>query len=264
MLVLQSPNLARFAGVTHGFFGRTGGVSKGVYTALNCGLGSRDERDAIVENRRRVAANLAPTAELVTLDQAHGTNVITVSEAWPTGATRADDAKLIPLGDAMVTRAPDIALGILTADCAPVLFADGDARVIGAAHAGWKGALSGVIEATLAAMEALGAQRSRIAAAIGPCISQANYEVGPEFRERFLAADGANGRYFVASERAHHHRFDLEAYVADRLMRAGLADVARLAACTYAREGDFFSYRRATHRGEPDYGREVSAILLRN
>jgi hypothetical protein len=163
----------------------------------------------------------------------------------------------------MVTTMPGIALGILTADCAPVLFADAQARVIGAAHAGWKGALGGVLEATLAAMEALGAQRARIAAAIGPCIAQASYEVGPEFRAQFVAADAANARFFVPSDRAGHHRFDLEGFVADRLARAGVDKIEALAACTYGRAADFFSFRRATHRNEPDYGREISAIVLR-
>ncbi len=162
----------------------------------------------------------------------------------------------------MVTATRGIALGILTADCAPILFADTAAGVIGAAHAGRKGAIGGVVEATVAAMEALGARRERIAAAVGPCIGQANYEVGPEFRARFLADDSANARYFVASGRADHHRFDLEAYVADRLRAAGVDRIETLRACTYARDADFFSFRRATHRGEKDYGRVISVIAL--
>jgi YfiH family protein len=162
----------------------------------------------------------------------------------------------------MVTKTRGIALGVLSADCAPILFADAQAKVIGAAHAGWKGALCGIVEASVAAMEAQGADRSRIAAAIGPCISQTNYEVGDEFRAHFLAADAGSARFFTAGARAAHHQFDLESYVAQRLTRAGVDNVSRLSACTYAREADFFSFRRATHRGENDYGRELSAIVL--
>ena len=203
------------------------------------------------------------SASLVTLSQMHSAEVVTVTRAWPIGETEADYAKSIPPGDAMVTKSRGIALGILTADCVPVLFADAPAGVIGAAHAGWKGALGGVIEATIAAMEALGARRERISAAIGPCISQANYEVGPEFHARFVGADTSNARFFSAAARASHHQFDLESYVAHQLDRASARDVSRLLACTYAREADFFSFRRATHRGETDYGREISAIVLR-
>ncbi len=200
---------------------------------------------------------------LVTLGQVHSANVVAVTKPWRIGETPQDDARHIPLGDAMVTAVPGIALGILTADCAPVLFADGGARVIGAAHAGWKGALGGVLEATLDAMEALGARRGRIAAAIGPCISQANYEVGPEFAARFAADDAGNAKFFVPSNREAHFRFDLEGFVAARLARAGVDNIAALSACTYARAADFFSFRRATHAKEPDYGREISAIVLR-
>jgi polyphenol oxidase len=185
-----------------------------------------------------------------------------VTKAWPIGETPADDANHIPLGDAMVTATPCIALGILTADCAPILLADGEAGVIGAAHAGWKGALSGVIANTVAAMEKLGARRNGIAAAIGPCISQANYEVGAEFRARFLEADAGDAGFFTTGDRAGHHRFDLDAFAADRLAQAGVDKIERLSACTYARDADFFSFRRATHRGEKDYGREISAIVL--
>jgi hypothetical protein len=208
----------------------------------------------VIENRRRVAARLG-APHLLTLSQVHSPKVVTVTEPWPLGTgTEAD---------AMVTDRTGIALGILTADCAPVLFADAEAGVIGAAHAGWKGALGGVLEATLDAMEALGARRARIAAAIGPCISQANYEVGPEFLARFVGADGANARFFVPSDRAEHHRYDLEGFVADRLARAGVDKIEALSACTYGRAADFFSFRRATHNHEADYGREISAIVLR-
>jgi YfiH family protein len=241
----------KMPGVAHGFFGRAGGVSTGKYASLNCGPGSGDDPAHVAENRTRVQRALGAAA-LNTLYQVHSLNVVTVTEGWPRG----------PQADGMVTAVPGIALGILTADCAPVLFADAQARVIGAAHAGWKGALSGVLESTLTAMETLGARRERIAAAIGPCISQANYEVGPEFRTRFVESDSGDARFFLPSDRADHHRFDLEAYVSERLSAAGVDKIAPLSACTYARDADFFSFRRTTHRGENDYGREISAILL--
>jgi YfiH family protein len=251
MLVLTSPALTS-PSISHGFFGRAGGVSQGIFASLNCGPGSGDARADVVENRGRVAAALAPDAALLTLYQIHSAEAVAVTAPWNVGEG--------PQADAMVTNLPDLALGILTADCAPVLFADVEARVVGAAHAGWKGALGGVTDAAIAAMEALGARRERIAAAIGPCISQANYEVGPEFRERFAPDDG---RFFVTGDRAGHFRFDLEAYVAMRLAAADIASVERLSACTYAGEDDYFSFRRATHRSERDYGRQVSAIVLR-
>jgi YfiH family protein len=240
--------------VSHGFFGRRGGVSSGIFTSLNCGPGSGDERANVIENRKRVAERLAPGATLLTLYQIHSGNAVTVTMPWNIGES--------PHADAMVTNLPGIALGILTADCTPVLFADPQAKVIGAAHAGWKGALGGVTDSTIAAMEALGAKRNRIAAAIGPCISQTNYEVGSDFRGRFLESDPAFVRFFVPSDRPEHFRFDLEGFVAQRLDAAGLASIERLSTCTYAAEDDFFSFRRATHRGEKDYGRQVSAIVL--
>lgn len=261
MPILKSDALD-LPGIVHGFFGRRGGVSTGIFASLNCGPGSGDDRAKVIENRRRAAEALAPGTRLVTLGQIHGIAIVTVERPWPIGETQQDDAKCIPLGDGMVTAIPGIALGILTADCAPVLFADAAAGIVGAAHAGWKGALSGVLEAAIAAMERLGARRSRIAAAIGPTISQANYEVGAEFYTRFRDADSANARFFIASGRPEHFRFDLEFYVHARLAAAGLARVTAAAACTYAREGDFFSYRRATHAREPDYGRQISAISL--
>ncbi len=262
MLILCADNLSLLPGVAHGFFGRTGGVSSGLYELLNCGPGSSDDRANVIENRKRVAAALG-AASLVTLGQIHGAKALTVSKPWPIGETRDDDVKFIPLGDAMVTATAGIALGILTADCAPILLADAKAGVIGAAHAGWKGALAGVIESALAAMETLGASRRNVGAAIGPCIGQMNYEVGADFHDRFLAADARNTIYFVPGARPNHHQFDLEAYVADRLHQAGVDKVERLSACTYARDADFFSFRRTTHRGEKDYGREISAIVLR-
>jgi len=259
---LTSPNLNVLPGIMHGFFGRVGGISTGIFGSLNCGPGSGDPRANVLENRRRVAEKLGADS-LVTLGQIHSPTVLTVTKPWRIGETAGDDPKHIPLGDAMVTAVPGIALGILTADCAPVLFADPQARVIGAAHAGWKGALGGVLEATLDAMEALGGRRARIAAAIGPCISQANYEVGPEFEARFAAAGKRNAKFFVPSDRDAHFRFDLEGFATERLKSAGVDNIAALGACTYARPADFFSFRRATHAQEPDYGREISAIVLR-
>jgi hypothetical protein len=255
MFILNATNLGR-SGIAHGFFGRTGGVSEGIFASLNCGPGSGDERGNVIENRRRALVELSadPDAKLLTLYQVHSADAVIVREPWEIGKG--------PHADAMATNVPGLALGILTADCAPVLFADAEAGVIGAAHAGWKGAISGVIESAIAAMETLGAKRGRIAAAIGPCISQANYEVGPEFPTRFRDADPANARYFVPSDRPEHFRFDLPGYVIARLQSAGLTQVETINSCSYADEPSFFSFRRATHRGEKDYGRQVSAILL--
>jgi YfiH family protein len=250
MLVLTANNLDQ-AAVAHGFFGRTGGVSAGIYNSLNCGPGSGDDLAAVKENRHRVASRMS--GELVTLYQIHGNNAVIVTTPWN------EDR---PQADAMATATPGIALGILTADCAPVLFADPQARVVGAAHAGWKGALSGVIESVVTAMETLGANRSHIAAAVGPCIAQDSYEVGADFRDRFAAADALNTRFFRTSDKVDHFRFDLENYVVHRLAGAGLANIEPLHADTYAREADFFSFRRTTHRGEPNYGRQISTIAL--
>lgn len=239
-------------GIAHGFFGRAGGVSGGIYTSLNCGPGSKDDPAAVAENRRRVAEALK-AIEVASLSQIHSPIVHTLSD-WKMGAR--------PEGDAMVTTRRGLALGILTADCAPVLFADAEAGVIGAAHAGWKGALGGVLEATLEAMEKLGASRARIHAAIGPSISQTSYEVGADFRDRFLAETRDNSCFFVQSDKADHFRFDLPAYAAHRLTRAGTGAVEALGICTYPVENGFFSFRRTTHGGEPDYGRQISAIVL--
>jgi YfiH family protein len=239
-------------GIAHGFFGNTGGVSGGLYAGLNCGPGSKDDPAAVAENRRRVAEALAPGSRLVSLSQIHSP-VVHVLTGVP-GAPLA--------GDAMVTASRGLALGILTADCAPILLADSQARVIGAAHAGWKGAHGGVLEATLDAMTQLGAERSRIRTAIGPCISQANYEVGWEFRDKFLELGLRNRKFFAVSDKEGHYRFDLEGYVAHRLTEAGVGGVERLGVCTYPAQSGFFSFRRTTHAGEPDYGRQVSAIVL--
>ena len=245
---LSTPNFA------HGFFGRQGGVSAGIYASLNCGPGSRDSRDAVMENRQRAVTALAPAATLVTLYQVHSAEAVTVTQPWEVAQN--------PKADAMVTDRPGIVLGILTADCAPILLADEQAQIVGAAHAGWNGALAGVADSVVAAMTRLGARPERIRAAIGPCISQAAYEVGPEFEARFRSADSANALFFVPSSRAGHWQFDLPAYVAHRLKQAGVSAVDVLDACTYARDVEFFSYRRTTHRKEPDYGRQLSAICL--
>ena len=251
---LQAATLSALPGIAHGFFGREGGVSSGLYDSLNCGPGSMDGRDSVRENRRRVAAMLDAEARLVSLAQIHSPFVHVVGPDW--------DTDTHPEGDGLATATSGLALGILTADCGPVLFADAEAGVIGAAHAGWKGALGGVLEATVAAMESLGATRDRIAAAIGPCISGANYEVGEDFRARFLESQPGHARFFKPGKPGHCH-FDLEGYVAERLAELGLRSIEPLGVCTYPAENGFFSFRRTTHAGEPDYGREISAILLK-
>jgi YfiH family protein len=240
-------------GVAHGFLGRRGGVSAGVHAGLNVGTGSSDGREAIARNRDLAAAAVLPGAALVTVHQVHSADVETVDAPFPGDRPRAD---------ALVTRTPGLLLGILTADCAPVLFADREAGVVGAAHAGWKGAIGGVTDATIAAMEALGASRERIAAAIGPCIARTSYEVDTAFADRFCAADPENERFFTEGRREGHLQFDLEGYVAARLAAAGIGRVEMLGLDTYGDEDRFFSFRRATHRGEPDYGRQMSLIGL--
>ncbi len=248
--VIRAPMLA---GIPHGFLGRIGGVSTGIHAWLNVGIGSDDDAAAVIENRARAVAAVQPGARLLSPYQVHSADCVTVVTPF------ADDAR--PHADALVTDRPGLALGIVTADCAPVLLADVQAGVIGAAHAGWKGALGGVTDATIEAMEALGAQRDRIAAAIGPCIARASYEVDAGFADRFAADDPANERFF-AEGRAGHFQFDLEAYVAHRLASVGVTRVAMLGLDTYADEARFFSFRRATHRGEPGYGRQISIIGL--
>lgn len=251
---LEAQNLMG-GGIAHGFFGCEGGISEGIYASLNCGPGSKDDPQAVTQNCRRVADALAPDVRLISLSQIHSPSVYTLPGWGAENGAR-------PEGDAMVTATPGLGLGILTADCAPVLFADPKARVIGAAHAGWKGARGGVLEATLEAMEKLGALRDRISAAIGPCISQANYEVGFDFRDRFLEEGLRQRRFFVPSDKEGHYRFDLPGYVAHRLTQAGTGPVENLGVCTYPAENGFFSFRRTTHAGEPDYGRQISAIVL--
>ncbi len=253
--MITLPSLEAPDRLAHGFFTREGGVSGGLYASLNCGFGSSDNADHVAENRERAMGRLSLRVDaLVTAYQVHGVNVRVVA--------RDDDRRDPTPADAMVTRASGIALGILTADCAPVLFADAEAGVIGAAHAGWRGALAGVLATTLEAMEKLGARRDRINAAIGPCIAQASYEVGPEFPAPFLADDPANADFFVNAERDGHFRFDLAGFVARRLDASGIGEVAASGLDTCARDAPFFSYRRATLRGEDDYGRGLSAIAL--
>lgn len=253
-LRIEARALARETGIAHAFFSRQGGVSEGLYASLNCGFGSKDKAEAVAENRARAAAALGGTPDaLLTAYQVHGVAVTEVTEPW------AHETR--PKADGLVTRTPGIALGVLTADCAPVLFADARAGVVGAAHAGWKGALAGILEATLDAMARLGAARDRIAAAIGPCIAQASYEVGPEFPRPFLDASPEDERFF-ASAKGGKFRFDLEGYVAARLARAGVATVECLGRDTCAEDGAFFSYRRSCLRGEGDFGRGLSAIAL--
>jgi YfiH family protein len=241
------------AAVPHGFLGRRGGVSIGELAGLNVGYGSSDDRSAIDENRGRAIASVLPDAELATVHQVHSADVVYVGRPWPQGER--------PRADGMVTDRPNLLLGILTADCAPVLFADAEAGVIGAAHAGWRGALSGVIDSTIVAMEELGAERRRIRAAVGPCIGAASYEVDQGFRDRFIGDDPANGQFFSGGAGGKPH-FDLPSYVEHRLRSAGIAEVEMLRFDTYSDPHRFYSYRRATHRGEADYGRQVSLIAL--
>ena len=253
--MIESALLAAIPNVRHGFFTREGGHSTGIYASLNCGYGARDEEAAVRKNRARVASRLGVEADnLMTVWQSHSPDVIMVEAGW--------DVRQPPDADAMVTRRPGIALGVLTADCTPILFADRAGRAVGVAHAGWKGALGGILEESVAAFESQGVAACEISAAIGPTIGQANYEVGPEFFERFQAEDPGNSRFFAASPRGGHHLFNLPGYVKAKLEALGLAAIEDLALCTYADEARYFSYRRATHRGEPDYGRLISAIVL--
>lgn len=252
---LRAPLLDELAGagIRHGYFTRAGGVSEGIYAGLNTGTGSNDDPDRVAENRRRVAAwmRVAPES-LLSAHQIHSPDALVVHQPF-------DGPR--PQVDALVTDRPGLAVCASTADCGPVLFADSRARVIGAAHAGWKGALTGVLESAIAAMEGLGARRADIVAVLGPSISQPNYEVGAEFVDRFTAADPENTRYFAPSENPGRAMFDLNGYTVDRLRAAGVRAEA-LYRCTYAEEDLFYSYRRTTHRKEPDYGRHLAAIVL--
>jgi YfiH family protein len=252
---LEARCLAKLSGVRHGFFTRAGGVSGGLYASLNCGPGSADEAAHVAENRARVARHLdAGEANLVTLYQVHGTTALAVAGPVP--------ALNRPKADAVVTRTPGLAVAVLTADCTPVLLADPEAKVVAAAHAGWRGAAAGIIESAIAEMERQGARRDRIRAAIGPTISQAAYEVGPDFEAELLQGCADNERFFLrnsANARAH---FDLPGFVEARLLSAGLAEIERKSPCTYDNESIFFSFRRSQHRKETDYGRQIAAIVV--
>jgi YfiH family protein len=253
--MIEAPPLNKIAGIAHGFFTREGGASTGPFCSLNCGFGSGDDLETVARNRALVARAMGVTSDrLLTVYQDHTPNVVTVTKPW-----RRETA---PIADAMVTSEPGMALGALTADCAPVVFADTRRPVIGIAHAGWKGALAGVTDAALTAMEALGADRSGIVAAIGPTISRNAYEVGPEFHRRFIAADAASDAFFRPASRPHHFMFDLPGYLLARLRRSGIGEAIDLALCTYSDEHRFFSYRRATHRSESHYGRLISAVAI--
>jgi polyphenol oxidase len=253
-VIISAPTL-RLAGLSHGFFNRYGGVSDGLYATLNGGLGSHDRAASVAENRARMAAALGVKPQaLLTAYQTHSPDVVIVESPWSADAR--------PRADAIVTCTPGLAIGVTTADCGPILFADPVARVIGAAHAGWRGALAGIVDATVTAMKSLGAQPERICAALGPMIRQQNYEVGPDLITRFAAEDAANERFFAPAARKSHAVFDLAGYIRSRLLRAGIRQVEDLALCTYGDAAQFFSFRRATHLNESDYGRHVSAIAL--
>ena len=253
-MLLSSDLLSGIPGLRHAFFTREGGVSNGIYAGLNGGLGSSDVPAHVLENRRRMSEHMGVAPDrFLSLHQTHSPDVVTATGPW--------DGEVRPKADAVVTRTEGLAIGITTADCGPVLFIDPVRRVIGAAHAGWKGALTGVLESTLQAMEELGAERAQIIAAIGPMIRQPSYEVGAEFVERFLDADAEHAMFFLPSPRERHAMFDLAGFIRMRLEKAGVLMIDDLGADTYADER-FFSYRRSVHRKEPDYGRHVHAIAL--
>ena len=253
--MLQAQSLLNLPGIHHGFFTRQGGVSDGLYESLNGGVGSEDSPAKVAENRARMARQLGVAPErFLTCYQIHSPQVVVAETPWP-AAER-------PRADAIVTRTPGLAIGVSTADCGPVLLADAGARVIGAAHAGWRGALTGVIEATVAAMEKLGAQRRNIVAAAGPMIRQPNYEVGQDMMDRFVSLEPNTVRFFKKAERPGHFMFDLGGYIASRLRRAKIEAIEDLGQCTYADPEQFYSYRRSTHRAEADYGRHINAIAL--
>jgi YfiH family protein len=253
-MFITAPDLAALPGIRHAFFTRQGGASQGIYASLNGGLGSQDDKAAIAENRRRMAEALAVAPDrLLSLYQVHSADVVVADGPWPGDKPRAD---------AMVTRMRGLALGVSSADCGPILFADAKAGVIGAAHSGWKGAFTGIGEATLAAMERLGARRNNVVAVLGPTIGPNAYEVGPEFVQRFEEADVAHRRFFAPSQRHGHAMFDLPAFIGAHLRAAGVGRFVDLGLCTYSDPERFFSYRMTTHKGEPDYGRLISAISL--
>ena len=253
--VLTAGNLSSANGIRHGFFTRQGGVSGGVYASLNCGLGSDDARDNVLENRRRVAAHLgSDRGAVLTVHQIHSATALIVDQPFA--------AQNAPRADALVTRTPGLVVGALAADCTPVLFADPEAGIVAAAHAGWRGAVAGILEATLSAMIEIGAERERIRAAIGPTIHQPNYQVGPEFEDEFLSYSADNKRFFTRAEAGARAHFDLPGFCRARIGAAAIASCQDIGRCTYGDESLFFSYRRKTHRDETDYGRQISAIVV--
>lgn len=254
-MFVEAPELSSHSYIRHAFFTREGGVSEGLYASLNGGIGSDDEPARVAENRARMCAQLGlPPDALVSLYQVHSAEVVTIEQPVPLAQR--------PKADAMVTRVPGLALGIATADCGPILFADPENRVVGAAHAGWKGALTGVVEATVAAMERLGAARETIVAVLGPTISQASYEVGQDFVDRFRAEAPGSDAFFKQGDRSGHAQFDLPGFILSRLRASGIGEAAMMGLCTYADPERFYSFRRTTHRREPDYGRLISAIAV--
>jgi hypothetical protein len=241
--------------VRHGFFTRQGGVSNGIYSSLNCGYGSGDEADKVRENRLRVTAKLGiEQNHIASVRQVHSGRAVVAQADW--------SRETMPEADAIVTAEHGLAIGILTADCTPVLFCDASVPVIGAAHAGWRGAKGGVLEATIELMVELGAARESICASIGPTISQAAYEVGEDFRDNFVSDDLNNAAFFVKDDEGGKPHFDLPGYCRNRLIQTGIQSVELLGLCTYASDSLFYSYRRSTHRGEADYGRQISAIVI--
>ncbi len=254
-MTITASSLSALTGIRHAFFTRDGGVSSGIYQSLNAGIASKDDAAHVVENRARMARALGvDPGNLVTAYQIHSPDVVVAERPW--------DAAARPKADAVVTRMPGLAIGVSTADCGPVLFADEQARIVGAAHAGWRGAFSGVVESTLDAMEQLGARRANIVTALGPMIRQPNYEVGAEFFATFVGATKDNERYFRSGARPDRYLFDLAGYITARLRSAGVGAIEDCGLCTYAEPDRFYSYRRSQHRSEGDYGRHVNAIVL--
>lgn len=247
------PNLSSINAITHGFFTRNGGVSEDIYDSLNCGYGSKDEWAKVTENRAKIAEKMGGI--LCTIHQTHSPDAVIVDKPW--------EYKDAPQADALVTDKPNIVLGILTADCLPILFADAKNKVVAAAHAGWKGAFSGVIENTLKAMESIGADISSIVATIGPSIRQDSYEVGAEFFAKFIEQSAENSNFFIKSEQENHYLFNLAGYAQQRLLGAGISQINIIAQDTYFNDNEFFSYRRSCKRGEPAYGRQISTIMLK-